>query len=73
MLASMKLLVLVLALAAIGCVRVHAYQRENLAKRAMTDDVEAGEGKALGGAPQAEQLEAGDRGAGNRPTKTYQG
>ena len=36
-------------------------------------DVEAGEGKALGGAPQAEQLEAGDRGAGNRPTKTYQG
>ena len=48
MLASMKLLVLVLALAAIGCVRVHAYQRENLAKRAMTDDVEAGEGRFKG-------------------------
>jgi hypothetical protein len=28
-----------------GCVRVHAYQRENLAKRAMTNDKTSSEGR----------------------------
>lgn len=28
-----------------GCVVVHAHQRENLAKRAMTNDTEMGEGR----------------------------
>lgn len=32
-------------LSASGCVRVHAYQRENLAKRAMTNDKTPSEGR----------------------------
>jgi hypothetical protein len=39
------LLVTALAVAATGCVRVKAHQRENLSKRAMTNDREAGEAR----------------------------
>lgn len=38
-----SLLFLTTALAASGCVVVHAHQRENLAKRAMTNDQDPGE------------------------------
>lgn len=38
-------IVLVLAIAATGCVRVHAHERGYLAKRAMTDDREPGEAR----------------------------
>jgi hypothetical protein len=34
-----------IAASAAGCVRVHAYQRENLAKRAMVDDKAEGESR----------------------------
>ncbi len=41
----MRLTLLLAALTAFApaCVRVHAYQRENLAKRSMTNDRDAGE------------------------------
>jgi hypothetical protein len=34
-----------IAVASTGCVRVHAYQRADLAKRAMTKDKDAGESR----------------------------
>jgi hypothetical protein len=37
--------ILLLCLAASGCVRVRAHQRQNLAKRAMTDDRDKGEAR----------------------------
>lgn len=36
-------LLVTISLASSACVRVHAYQREHLAKRAMTNDRDAGE------------------------------
>ena len=36
-------LVILLSITVSGCVVVHAHQRENLAKRAMTNDKETGE------------------------------
>jgi len=36
---------MLISLAGTGCVRVHAYQREHLAKRAMTKDRDAGESR----------------------------
>ena len=38
-------LVVLIAIAASGCVVVKAHQRENLAKRAMTEDKEPGEAR----------------------------
>ena len=40
----MKVLLVLVAMLS-GCVRVHAHQREHLAKRAMTTDVDTGEGR----------------------------
>ena len=36
---------IVLAIVGSGCVRVHAYQRGDLARRAMTNDVDPGEAR----------------------------
>jgi hypothetical protein len=40
---SLASLVIAIAIAGTGCVRVHAHQRGDLAKRPMTDDRDAGE------------------------------
>ncbi len=42
---SVASLVLLMAISLSGCVRVKAYQRGNLAKRAMTNDRDAGEAR----------------------------
>jgi len=41
----MLVCVLFAAIAGTGCVVVHAHQRENLAKRAMTNDVDPGQAR----------------------------
>jgi hypothetical protein len=61
-LAALLVLALTTSLASGGCVVVHAHQRENLARRAMTNDREAGESRY--GQHQTGAREGADGGTG---------
>ena len=59
----MRALILATIVLATGCVRVHAHQREHMAKRAMTNDVDVGEGRFKGHA--SGSREGADGGTGH--------